>query len=114
MFSIGFKNLKVSCIIGVNKNERSIKQDIFIDLKIDVDNSLENYEDNLKNTIDYCKIVKICESVAMKNEFFLLETCALEISKEIHKSFNINGIKIRIKKPAAIPNASFSFVELKM
>lgn len=112
MLSIGFENLKISCIIGIHQHERMIKQDIYIDLKINLFSNLKQINDLLENTIDYTEIVKICEITAIENQFFLLETLAKEIADNLLNRFKIKKLFLKIKKPAAIPNASCSFVEL--
>jgi dihydroneopterin aldolase len=110
---IGFKDLKISCIIGVWPFEREQKQDIFVDLEVESSFERCSKSDNFNDTIDYAFLAKIVEEIAIKRQFRLLETFSEECLNYLFCTYPISWAKITIKKPMAIPNASFAFVQLE-
>lgn len=110
---VGFENHRINCIIGVHPEERTHSQDILIDLKIETNFSMITAEDNLTNAICYATLAEECTQVAQKGRYHMLETLAYELIKHLKKKFHLPWIWISIKKPSAVPSASFAFVELE-
>lgn len=110
---IGFEHLKISCIIGVNPQERECIQEIFVDIRVEKNITSAASTDDLKETLDYVQLANICKEVACRGKFFLIEKYAFEVLSEILKQFDVNWAWIKVKKPLAIPDASFALFELK-
>lgn len=110
---IGFEHLKIFCIIGVKPEERLQQQEIFVDLKVESDFSRCTVSGNLQQTVDYVKLAEVCTSLAQKGSYHLLENFAHHALKKLLDDFPISWAWIRVKKPNAVANAQFTFVELK-
>jgi len=110
---IGFNGYKVHCIIGIKPHERSIEQDIYIDLKVEKDISQAVSLDNVENTVDYTALAEICRDIAVEKGYFLLETYASKVLEMIIARFSVNWAWIRVRKPSAIPGADEAIIELK-
>ena len=111
--NIGFKKLKVICIIGNNPEERVNMQPLYIDLTLGFDYSDCQLTDSLKSTLDYDAISKLFQEEANKTEFKLLETYALYMKNLLKSKYTLKGIYIKIGKPHALSAAAEAFVELK-
>ncbi len=109
---IGFDHLKINCILGVYPEERTQKQPVYIDLKVQL--NLENDITRQANTptLDYVKLAQISTQSSEK-QFFLLEAFANDILENIFNEFNVSWAWIKIKKPQAIKEARYAFVELE-
>jgi FolB domain-containing protein len=111
--TIGFEHLRINCIIGIQEFERLQKQDIFIDLKVQLDLSKCIHTNNLKHSVDYVKLSDLCIYIAQQKKHELLETLAHEILEQIFTQFRVDSAWIKIKKPQAISNASFATIEME-
>jgi len=107
---VGFKNLKIHCVIGVNEEERRQEQDIFVELRVVLHHAPR--QDDVSTTIDYTALSNICKKVAKKHHYHLLESLAKKILEEIFNCFLLEEGWIKIKKPKAIAGADYAFVEM--
>lgn len=110
---IGFERLKVNCLIGCNMSEKASKQTIYIDLKLKVDFSLCSASDSVEDTVSYVDISTLVINFAEAKHHHLLETLASGILDAIFATFSVFWAKITIKKPGAIQEADYAFVELE-
>lgn len=110
---IGFENHRISCIIGVNPQERLHEQEILISLQMEVDIQRACYSDEVVNTICYAEAAGLCTEIAQKGRFHLLEKLAYELVTQLTSLYELSWIKVKIRKPSAIPTASCAFVELE-
>ena len=110
---IGFKNLVVQCLIGINPNEQDHEQELLIDLKIESDFTHSANSDSIIDTISYDDLAQICTEIAKSKRHHLMETLANHILQRITTDFNIAWAWIRIKKPKALKDAQHAFVELE-
>lgn len=109
---MGFENLKIHCIIGINPEEKNKPQDIYIDLKVQYDLTRCFKSQSIKDTVDYARLADIVRLEA-QNRHGLLEIFARRVLDSIFEEFDVNWAWIRIKKPQAIPEAQWAFVELE-
>ena len=110
---LGIQQYQIPCIIGLNLHERLFEQTICIDAKIKVDLSSALISRNLKDSVDYVLIAKLCHELARQNKYFLLEILASDILDEALNRFKAVWAWVRVQKPGAIPNAACAFVEME-
>ncbi|CDZ80970.1 Dihydroneopterin aldolase [Candidatus Rubidus massiliensis] len=110
--SIGFSELKIECTIGVHEAEKKEKQPLLIDLEVGADVDPATKEDDISKTIDYVVLADICKQLVEIKHYQLLETYAVDIIENILKTFPVYWVHVTIKKPQAIPNASYSMVRM--
>lgn len=110
---LGIHQHQISCIIGVYPEEHQKEQVLMIDAKIKVDLSPCIASGQLQDTVDYESIANICKDLAQKNHYHLLENLASDILKEFFHRFPAVWAWVCIKKPSAIPDADYAFVELE-
>ena len=73
---ISIQDLKVRCIVGVNPHERKIEQDLFVDLRIEIDFSAAAVSDHLSHTVDYTEMADLLTGWMRREKFLLIETLA--------------------------------------
>ena len=101
---IGFKELQISCIIGLNDEERVCKQLLIIDLEIQAE-----------AFIDYVALSQLVTEVAEKGRFALIETLADECVKALKKRWpEIISLEMCVKKPAAIKTAAYAYTKVRL
>ncbi|HSW71783.1 MAG TPA: dihydroneopterin aldolase [Chlamydiales bacterium] len=106
---IGIKDLKISCIIGILPHERKEKQELLMDIEIQIKRDLE---DNIYSTYDYRLFKKICQKIA-KGKMNLIETFAEKLLQELLNTPSIFYAKCTIKKKSAEPDSDYAYVSLE-
>jgi 7,8-dihydroneopterin aldolase/epimerase/oxygenase len=106
---IGFEDLKIRCIIGALEEEREKIRDLLIDLEAEI---FPPSDDDLAKTLDYTLLFHCCQKIAAK-KFFLLESFAEALLKELLSDFPIKFVRIKVKKPNvfSLGDSAFVFVE---
>lgn len=111
---VGVENHKIHCIIGNNPEEQLQPQDIYVDIRVKVDFARCTHSDRLKDTVDYTRLAHICSELATTRRYRIIETFAAEVLQRLVQEFDIQWAWIRIKKPAALPSADYTYVELEL
>jgi dihydroneopterin aldolase len=111
---IGFDDLEVICIIGVNPEERVLPQKLYFDLRVEMDLSASVHSDEMKDALDYRRLAAICTDIAKEGAYQLLEALAGNILLTLMGEFTVLSAWIRIKKPNAIPSAKCSVIEMEL
>lgn len=97
------RELTVKTIIGIHDWEQQVPQKLSLDLEFAAD--AINAKDNINNVIDYNQVsVWITEYLA-NNKFKLIETLADNLANLLQQEFNMQKLKLTIRKIKAIPNA---------
>ena len=102
---IYLNELHVSTTIGVHPHERRHRQTIFIDLEMETDIKTAGQSDNLSDTLDYEAVANRLVAVTEDSSYYLLETLATQMANLILSEFKVSWLRLRLNKPAAIPNA---------
>jgi dihydroneopterin aldolase len=110
--TIGISDLKVNCIIGIYPHERKVNQDLFLDITIKYDFQNARKTENVNDTIDYANLAEMVTNLGIKKQYQLIETFAEDAADLVLNNFSVNEISIKIKKPGAIKNAAYPFVEI--
>lgn len=111
--TIGFENHRIRCIIGIHPPERIEEQELLLDLQTQWDFSSVAARDDLSHALCYAELADFCTEFAQKGKYQMLETLACDLSRKLREHFKLFWIKVTIKKPGALPTASFAFVELE-
>jgi 7,8-dihydroneopterin aldolase/epimerase/oxygenase len=99
------QGLKVSCIIGVLPQERKKKQPVVIDFEFPASVRKAARRDNLKDALNYYKIAERATVFVTQSRFYLLETLAEHLARELLSEFKLKAISLRLSKPHALRNA---------
>tara|TARA_B100001250_G_scaffold402491_3_gene415674 strand:- start:19 stop:393 length:375 start_codon:yes stop_codon:yes gene_type:complete len=104
MFKVGLENYTVMGIHGAYDFEHKSPQPFVVSVWIELDNI--EFNDDLKNTINYADIQIIIDDVIMNSKpVKLMETMMVKMIDQIKLNKLVRKIRIRIEKPeAALPN----------
>jgi dihydroneopterin aldolase len=93
-------SLAIDVIIGILDFERTSKQTVVVETKI-------NYNYTKNCFIDYSIILKIIEKLLIEKKYKLIEDAIEEIGRTILRDYpQIISLYLKISKPNIIPNAS--------
>ena len=105
------KDLAASCRIGVFEWEQEQSQPIWIDLEVAIDAARAAAKDDLREAVDYGRLVTIVKQHAEHHRFRLLETLAEGIAQLVLKEFKTPQVLVRVKK-RALPGVDHAAVEV--
>ena len=110
MDKIIIKDLKYECHLGITEKERENKQTIILDIEI---KTPQIKSDSIENTTNYSDLAKTIKPIIENNKSELIESLAETVTQTIQKNFNTPEVKLTLKKPNAIINASYAAIEIK-
>lgn len=109
---IGVDNCQISCTVGIHSEERIQEQLLLVDIQVKT-GRLEKGAHELEKTVDYTLLSALATDLAKKKHYLLIESFAEDFVEECLSYFNVDWVRIKIKKPAAISTAQFAYVELE-
>ena len=113
MAVIRIKNLLVRTIIGFNPEERVNRQDVIINLEIEVDVSRAVRTDHPDEIYNYKAITKTIIAFVSESKFNLLEKLTYEVLQLVMKDESVVRAKVEIDKPHALRFSESVSVELE-
>ena len=113
MAVIRIKNLLLRTIVGIKKEEREKKQDVMINIELEMDHSQAAASDQIENTLDYRALTKRIIGLVEKSQFFLVETLADEILKLVMEDPRVEKGRVEVDKPHALRFAQSVSIEVQ-
>lgn len=108
---VGFRNLRVHCIVGVLPHERETPQDLFIDLDAATDIEDAAGTDDVRHAVDYSALAEAVARIATEGRFLLLERLVVVAADAVLARWPaVSAVTIECRKPAAIPGAAAAVV----
>ncbi|WP_018916448.1 dihydroneopterin aldolase [Vreelandella zhanjiangensis] len=104
--------LKVDTVIGVYDWERTIQQSLSLDLTLATDIRPAAATDDLSLTLDYAAICQRIQRFADAHQFALVETFAERLAECLRSEFSISWLRLRVRKPGAVPQATSVGLEI--
>jgi len=114
MATIRIKDLLIRTYIGFNPEELVNKQDVIINIKIEVDvpsSALQNDEPD--GIYDYKKVTKRIIHFVQEGRFKLLEVLTRQILDIIMEDPLVNSARVEVDKPHALRFAESVSVEME-
>ncbi len=99
---IHIRDLAVRCILGVNHDERTEKQDVIINIVLYTDTGKAGQTDVLEDSVDYKMVKKTILSLVENSEFLLIEKLAEEIAKVCLDDSKVQKVNVTVDKPGAL------------
>jgi 7,8-dihydroneopterin aldolase/epimerase/oxygenase len=104
-------DLKITCVVGIYPKERALLQNLFLDIEFDIDFEAAERTENVESTVDYAEVSNRLESWVQKEKFQLIETLAERACVLLFEEWDIiHRVKIKVKKPGAVPQAKYAAV----
>lgn len=104
-------DLKVSAHLGVDEQERSTPQTLWIGLELAVDGKAAAQLDSVGATVDYAQLVQAVKRLIAQKSYQLLETMAEDVATLIRKQFQTRHVIVTIKK-RALPDIDFAAIRI--
>lgn len=95
--------LKMMAQIGVHAWEQQIKQQLSLDIQIEV--NCRQCNEQLSQTVDYAAICDLVIDYVENTSFLLIETVAEKVAELLKKTFAIQALTLTVSKPHAIKQA---------
>src|SRR5512136_346137 len=105
-------DLCARCIVGVNKDERTEKQDVTVNLSIYADLRKPGRSDKFEDAIDYRAIKKRVLNLVENSEYFLLEALTEAVADVCLETPGVIKVQVRVDKPSALRFARSVGVEI--
>ena len=99
---IHIRDLALRCIIGVNQDERTEKQDVVINVALFTDTRKAGQTDALEDSVDYKTVKKAILSLVENSSFLLIEKLAEEIAKVCLDDSKVQKVNVTVDKPGAL------------
>ncbi len=94
--------LTASTTIGVYDHERTIKQDLIIDLELGCDTRAAGISDSFEDALDYDAISRRTQTFVEQTNYYLIEAVAEQLSQVLFDEFPVMQLKLKISKPDAV------------
>ena len=104
--------LKADSVIGVHDWEREIRQQLVLDLVLFTPMDAASASDALADALDYAQISKRVITEVEKASYQLLEALGAHLLGMIMDEFDVQGVRLKILKPGAVPEADTDGVEM--
>ncbi len=105
------QELAVDCRLGVHEWEQAAPQTIWIDLELAIDASRAAARDDVREAVDYARLVAAVKARAQAQSYHLLETLAEVIAADVLQQFGVSQVRVRVKK-RALPGIGYAAVEV--
>ncbi len=102
MDRIIISDLLVRSIIGVRDEERRDKQDVLINLSLDVDLRKAGRSDRLADSVDYRDLNKKILRMVEGSTFHLVEALAQAVADICLENPAVREVRVRVEKPGAL------------
>lgn len=106
------KGLSARCIIGVNSDERTERQDVVIDIDLYTDMAVPGRTDDINDAVNYREVKKKVLALVESSRFFLIEALAEAITKLCLEDEAVEKVRVRVDKPLALRFARSVGVEI--
>jgi dihydroneopterin aldolase len=88
--------LEVPGAPGVEEDARRTPQRFVYDLRLELQDPAS---DSVEETVDYRDVVRCVQEVSASRQFQLLETMAAATADALLERFQLEGVRVRVRKP---------------
>ncbi len=102
MDQIHIKDLLLRTIIGINEEERRNRQDVLINIVMDVDMRRACETDDIDDAVNYRTITKRIIQLVESSQFYLVEKLVAEIAIICLSDPQVQRVRVTVEKPGAL------------
>ncbi len=114
MDKVILRGVEVFAYHGALPEENRLGQKFYIDLELSKDLRKAGREDSLEDTIHYGFVHDDVVKLAKENTFLLIERLAEEIAKLVLTKYEVEEIKVKIRKPNAPIKGHFEYAAVEI
>ena len=96
-YIVKLNNIKIEAAHGLYESEKKNNQLFEVDIAISLNR--ESCNDDIKSSINYEYVYQIILKIFNQNCFNLLETLGERIIDQVFNDYNVNSVKVTIRKP---------------
>lgn len=112
---IGIRRHRVRTFVGVEGYEKKRPQDLLFDISACYDASEAVVQDEIEYAVNYVGLIDLVDEVAASGHYHLIETIVAQLASKILERFpQIEWVRVRVEKQAALPTAEFSYAAVEM
>lgn len=108
---IFIENLRLRTIIGIHEWERAEKQDVVINIELELAGETAAARDAIEETLDYKRLTKKVIDAVERSKFFLLEKLCDHVLGIAMEDMRVKAARVRVDKPSALRFADSVAVE---
>lgn len=106
MDTVFVEGLRVDAVIGVFDWERQITQPVIVDLEMRTDIRQAGQTDHIDDAVSYKTVSDEVSQLIIECQAKLLEFLAEKIAAHILTGFPVQSVKVTLRKPTAVPEAT--------
>ncbi len=99
---ITIENLRLRTIIGINDWERETRQDVVINVELELAAGTAFTRDAIDETMDYKQLNKRIIEEVERSSFFLIEKLGDHLLMVVMEDRRVRRARVRVAKPAAL------------
>lgn len=99
---IKIENLRLRTVVGIFEWEKKIRQDIVVNVEIELDGREAIEKDDIEYTLDYKSITKRIISEVEGKKYNLIEGVAGDVMKIVMEDGRAERATVKIDKPGAL------------
>ena len=107
------RQLRLETIIGLFPWERTVRQQVFVDLEMQVDIAKAAQTDDLEFVVNYAEVCERVTLLADAGQFKLIETLVERIAEMILKDFDVSWISVSVHKTDVMPQVASVGVQIE-
>lgn len=112
MDKIHIRDLLLRCIVGIYPRERTILQDVQINITLHADCRDACRSDQIEDTVNYKEIRDAVQEMVEASSFLLIERLAEEIATICLRHDRVTAVTVRLDKPGALRFAQSVAIEI--
>ncbi len=112
MDKIYIRDLKVRCLVGINKSEKIKKQDVTINITLYSDLSIPGGSDSIEDAVNYKTLKDKVIDLVEGSQFALIERLAEVIAELSLEHPLVEKVDVTVDKPGALRFARSVAVEI--
>ncbi|MBN9658299.1 MAG: dihydroneopterin aldolase [Acidobacteria bacterium] len=114
MDRIILRGVHLTVNLGVPPEERSIPQEIVLDLDVEFDTRPAGLSDDFNLTVDYAAMHTVVRRVATERHYSLVECMAERIAAALLAEFPIESVRVLLMKPAALRGRNVDYPAIEI
>jgi len=110
---LNINGLKLACFIGTNEWEKKVRQNILLNIALEVDTQKAAQSDDIADALDYYDLSMRLSNYVAETRFNLIEALSSDLARLILEEYEAASVELEIIKPGAVPQAESVSVKLK-
>jgi FolB domain-containing protein len=106
-------DLWLRAVIGINEEERSHLWDILVNLVLYSDFSTAGKSDDIEDCVNYATLASMVQDYVERSRKHTVEALAEDIARLCLNISRVQGVRVRVEKPGAVPFTRLVGVEIE-